>query len=365
MRHLSLLRTAFLGLALSFPAATTAAGAEMRIGVAAPISGPFALLGQQLTDGAHIATTTAPAGDIATPIIIDDKCSAEGGAEAAETFIKAGVRIVTGFLCTEALEAALPLLAEKNIPVVTPAVREPGLIERRAKEPLPVFRFASSRDQEAAAAGDILANLWRDKPFAIIDDGTIRGREMAHAVRVRLEEKGLKPVLTETYRPGLDNQSALVALLRRGGATEVFIGGERDDAAAIAAAAARLNYPLTIVGDEALQAAPGAVDLAPDTLMIAAPEPETLPAAAPAMAALRAAERPTEGYAVPGYAMLQIAMQAVTAAETEKQPVSAMLRTMTFDTVLGAVRFDESGYRSGNPYRLFRYDGSQFVPTAE
>ncbi|YBV97676.1 ABC transporter substrate-binding protein [Phyllobacteriaceae bacterium JZ32] len=337
----------------------------MRIGVAAPLSGPFALLGQQLTDGAHIATTTASAGEAATPIIVDDKCSAEGGAEAAATFIKAGVRIVTGFLCTEALEAALPLLAEKNIPVITPAIREAGLIERRAREPLPVFRLGLSRDREAAAVGDILADLWRDQPFAIVDDGTIRGREMAHAVRVRLEEKGLKPVLTETYRPGLDNQGALVALLRRAGASQVFIGGERDDAAAIADAATKLDYPLTIVGDEALRAAPGALTLAPGTLMIAPPEAETLPAATPAVAALRSAERPAEGYAVPGYAMLQIAMQAVTAAETEKQPVFAMLRTRAFDTVLGAVRFDESGYRSGNPYRLFRYDGSRFVPMAE
>ncbi|KXF77464.1 hypothetical protein ATN84_08790 [Paramesorhizobium deserti] len=365
MKHLSLLRTMFLSLAVPFAAAIPAAGAEMRIGVAAPLTGPFALLGQQLTDGAHLATTTAPTGEATTPIIIDDKCSAEGGAEAAETFIKAGVRIVTGFLCTEALEAALPLLGEKNIPVVTPAIREAGLIERRAKEPLPVFRLLLPRDREAVAAGDILANLWHDKAFAIIDDGTIRGRELAHAVRTQIEEKGLKPVLTETYRPGLDNQGALVALLRRAGATEVFIGGERDDAAAIAAAAAQLNYPLTIVGDEALRAAPGAVDLAPDTLMIAAPEAETLPAAAPAVAALRAAERPAEGYAVPGYAMLQIAIQAATAAETEKQPVLATLRTKTFDTALGTIRFDESGYRSDNPYRLFRYDGSQFVPAAE
>ncbi|WP_245419639.1 ABC transporter substrate-binding protein [Phyllobacterium salinisoli] len=337
----------------------------MRVGVAAPLSGPFALLGQQLSDGAHLATTMAPPGTTATPIVVDDKCSAEGGAAAAETFIKAGVRIVTGFFCTEALEAALPLLAEKNIPVLTPSIRERGLTERRAKEPLPVFRLALPSDREAAAAGEILANHWRDKPFAIIDDGTIRGRELAHGVRTAIEAKGLKPVYTDTYRPGLDNQSALVALLRRAGATQVFIGGERGDAAAIASAAAKLNYPLEIASDEALRAASGGVDLAPGTLMIAAPEAETLPSAAPAVAAIRGAGRPVEGYAVPGYASLQIAMEAVMAAEAGKQPALAILRSRTFTTVLGEIRFDESGNRSDNPYRLFRYDGSRFIPEAQ
>ncbi|WP_425350297.1 ABC transporter substrate-binding protein [Phyllobacterium phragmitis] len=356
----------FMSLALSFPAASSAASADMRIGVAAPLSGSFALLGHQLTDGAHIATTMAPAGKAATPIIVDDKCSAEGGAAAAETFIKAGVRIATGFLCIEALEAALPLLAEKNIPVLTPGIRERGLTERRAKEPLPVFRLIPPSHREAAAAGEILGRLWRDKPFAIIDDGTIRGRELALGVRIALEEKGLKPVFTDTYRPGLENQSALVSRLRRAGATQVFIGGERDDAAAVASAAAELDYPLEIAGDEALMAAPGATDLAPGTLMIATPEAETLPSAAPAVAAIHSTGKPAEGYAVPGYAMLQIAMQAVTAAEAEKQPVLTVLRSSrTFDTALGAISFDEKGERSDNPYRLLRYDGSHFVPEAK
>ncbi len=335
----------------------------MRIGVAAPLSGPFALLGQQLADGAHIAATTAaPRGHAVTPIITDDKCTAEGGLAAAATFIEAQVRVVTGFLCMEALEAALPLLSEKNIPVITPAIRERGLTERRAKAPFPVFRLAMPRDREASAIGDILGRLWRDKPFAILDDGTIPGRELAHGVRASLEAKGLKPVLAETFRPGLDNQSALAALIRRSGATQIFIGGERSDAAAIASAASAIGHPVTAVGGETLRAAPEGPDLAPGTLMIAVPEADTLPSAASAVAAFRTAGREPEGYAVPGYATLQIAMDAAAAGEAGKQPAQAMLRSRTFDTALGPIRFDEPGIRADHPYGLFRYDGSRFVP---
>lgn len=334
----------------------------MRIGVATPLSGPYAFLGQQLADGAHIAATSAPPeGQTVTPIIINDKCTAEGGQAAAATFIEAKVNIVTGFLCTEALEAALPLLSEKNIAVVTPAIRERSLTERRAKAPFPIFRLTVPRDRETAGISDILGHLWRDKSFAILDDGTIRGRELAHGVRSGLEAKGLKPVLVETFRPGLENQVALATLLKRSGATQVFIGGERDDAAAIASAASTSGYPLTIVGDEALRAAPGSMNLASGTLMIAVPEAETLPSAAGALAAFNTAGRQAEGYAVPGYASLQIAMAALEAAEADKQPVTTMLRGRTFETALGPIRFDESGNRSDDPYRLFRYDGSRFL----
>ncbi|PYE89728.1 ABC transporter substrate-binding protein [Phyllobacterium leguminum] len=364
MKHSLRPRTILLGVALSVPAAICDARADMRIGVATPLSGPFALLGQQLADGAHIAATSAaPTGQTVTPIIIDDKCTAEGGSAAARTFIEAKVQIVAGFLCTEALEAALPQLAEKNIPVVTPAIRERNLTERRAKSPFPIFRLALSSERQAASIGDILGRLWRDKPFAILDDGTIRGRELAHHVRLGLEAKGLKPVLVETFRPGLENQAALAALLKRAGASQAFIGGERDDAAAIAGATAAIGHPVTVIGDEALRAVPGTIDLVPGTLMIAMPEAETLPEAAGALAAFHAAGREAEGYAVPGYAALQIAMEAlVAAAEPQEQPVAAMLRGRMFNTALGPIRFDASGYRGDNPYRLFRYDGTRFVP---
>ncbi|MBE0693094.1 MAG: ABC transporter substrate-binding protein, partial [Aquamicrobium sp.] len=97
-----------------------------RIGLAAPLSGPTALLGAQLRDGAAIAAERAGTELLAA----DDECTAEGGARAARELVAERVEIVVGFLCTEAIETALPVLAEAGIAVVTPGVRANGLTDR-------------------------------------------------------------------------------------------------------------------------------------------------------------------------------------------------------------------------------------------
>lgn len=336
-----------------------------KIGIAAPLSGSFAPLGKQLIQGAQSAAAGEridPQSDLQTELTIaDDSCTAEGGKAAAEAFLQAQVKIVTGFLCSEALEAAWPSLVEHNIPIIISGVRELTLSEKRNSGPKPLFRLASGLDKQAEAAGNILASLWRDLPFAIIDDGTIEGRELAARVLTQLRDKQLQPVFTDTYRPGLDNQNALVGRLRRAGATQLFVGGQRDDVAAIERSIKALKYPMSIAGGDMLQAAGAASDLSVGTLMIAVPEPQTLPTAAATVSAMQAAGQLTEGYVITGFASVQLAQNALKAAQDQKQPLIDILRTNAFETVLGTIRFNEHGERIDNPNRLQRYDGQRFV----
>jgi branched-chain amino acid transport system substrate-binding protein len=349
------IRAATFGLCL---AVASVAHAEDKIGVIAPLSGSFARLGNQIADGATVAVAANKAVSIAAA---DDKCDAAGGAAAAKQMIQANVMIVVGFLCSESLEAALPILSQKGIPVITPGVRSRTLTELRADQPYPVFRLAPSDNKEANETGDILAGLWHSTPFAIVDDGTIFGRELAASVRARLEDKGLKPVFADTYRPGLDNQNALVGRLKRAGATQIFVGGERDDVAAIGRGAVALGYPLVIASGEALNASGDGGDLAVGTLMIAPREPQTLESAKNAKNAIELAGKVAEGYAIPAYAAAEVAIQMLTTAQAQAGSLTDLLHKNTFKTALGAVQFDAAGERIADTYRLQSYDGSQFV----
>ncbi|RWF39297.1 MAG: ABC transporter substrate-binding protein, partial [Mesorhizobium sp.] len=170
------------------------AEAETLVGVAAPLSGPSAILGKQVEDGAALA---AEANGVAIKTA-DDACTADGGAAAAKEFVDAKVDIVVGFLCTEAIEAALPILKDANIPVITVGVRTESLTDRRAKTGWPVYRLGPRGDDERNAVAAKLTQLWRDDLFAIIDDGTIYGREMAETLRAAVEQAALKPVFTDT-----------------------------------------------------------------------------------------------------------------------------------------------------------------------
>jgi branched-chain amino acid transport system substrate-binding protein len=349
----------YLILALAGVLTGVAPASAQTIGVVAPVTESAGLLGQQLRSGAAVAAADRRIAD-ANIRFADDSCSAEGGEKAAGAMVAAGVRIVIGFLCTEAIEAALPILTKANIPVVTPGVRTNSLTDRRERTGWPVYRMAPRADDEEEAVSDILVERWQDELFAIVDDGTIYGRELAERFRLSAELAGLQPVFLDTYRPQMDNQIGLVARLRRAGATHVLVGGDRADVAIMGRDAAELGYDLVIASGETLRAAPGDVPLAEGTLMVGLPEPAEI-APETVVAAFENREILPEGYAIPGYAAFEVAVEALIRAETSGRGIRDVLDSETFQTAMGEIRFDQKGDLTGNPYRLFRYDGSRFV----
>lgn len=333
-----------------------ARGQDLTIGVAAPSSDDFALLGEQWTQGAR----TASAGDNEIALVeADTACTAEGGETAARQLVEAGARIVIGFLCTPAIEAALPILKEAGIPAVTP-VRTTGLTDQKTLTGWPVYRLGPRADDEREAVADILVRRWRDEFFSIVDDGTIYGRELVEHLRAAAEMARLEPVFVDTFRPQMDNQIGLVGRLGRAGATHVFVGGDRQDIAIMARDAKELGYDLTFAGGEALRAEDGPVPLPPGILMIGLPQWQSL-AGPQTLAKLREADVVPEGYVLPGFAGFQLAAGALRVARQDGVPVTRVLDNYAFDTAMGIIRFDEKGDLTRNLYRLFRYDGTQFV----
>jgi len=345
-----------VGFLLAGLLAAEAQAAGPTLGIAAPLGGPSSVLGAQIAAGAKAAALKAGI-EIA---VADDACTAEGGRKAAEELVAAKVTIVVGFLCTEAIEAALPLFKEAGIAVVTPGVRTDSLTDRRHKTGWPVFRLGPRADSEQSAVAAILTELWRDRLFAIVDDGTIYGRELAESFRLASEQAGLKPVFVDTYRPQLDNQIGLAGRLRKAGATHVFVGGDFEDIAIIARDAAGLDSGLVIAGGETLRAAPGEVPLSEGVLMIGLPE--WAGAADPAIvSALKTGGTEPDGYVLPAYAAAEVAIAAARAVTTAGRTVADALASDTFATAIGPVKFDDKGDLTQNPFRIFRYDGNGFV----
>ncbi|MBS9720309.1 branched-chain amino acid ABC transporter substrate-binding protein [Tianweitania sp. BSSL-BM11] len=341
---------------------TIAAGTPARadvIGVAAPLSGSSSLLGQQLRNGAEAAAKAMTDRPI-TLEVQDDLCTAEGGATAARHFVEMKADFVIGFLCTDAINAAMPFLSQAGIPVVTPGVRTNSLTDNREKTGWPIYRIAPRDDAEEQAVAGLLLPLWRDTLFAIVDDGTIYGRNLAESFRSAAEATGLKPTFVDTFRPQLENQIGLVGRLKRAGATHVFVGGDREDVAIMGRDAQQLDYDLTLAGGEALRAATVNTLPAVGTLMIAPPDWST-EATTETLLQLRTAGIEPEGYVMPGYAAVEIAAKAIADAAAKGKSARSILDTEDFSTAIGTIRFNEQGDLAANPYRLYRFDGSQFV----
>ncbi len=327
---------------------TVIAGAAERVGIAAPLTGPYEVLGRQIEQGA-VAAAEAAGAEI---VVVDDECTAEGGRKAAARFLAEELAVVVGFLCSEAIEAALPPLTDAGIAVITPGVRATGLTDRRRRTGWLVYRTAPRGDQERLAIGRILARQWQDVPYAILDDGTLYGRDLAESLRFAMEEAGHSPALTETFRPDGESYAALVGRLRQAGIAHAFVGGQAHDIARIGQDAAALGFALVLAGGEVLRTAPS--PLPAGTLMIAPAEPE-----GEAIGRLRAAGG--AGYALPALVTVEIALAALRRHEAAGLPLQQVLESETFATSAGSFAFDGKGDLRGDPYRLFRHDGARFT----
>jgi branched-chain amino acid transport system substrate-binding protein len=327
------------------------------IGIAAPLSGPSAILGKQIEAGAGLAAEA----NGAQLKVVDDVCTADGGAAAAREFVAAKVSVVVGFLCTEAIEAALPILKDASIAVITVGVRTESLTDRRAKTGWPIFRLGPRGDDERNAVAFNLTRQWQNELFAIIDDGTIYGREIAETLRAAAEQAALKPVFVDTFRPQLDNQIGLIGRLRKAGATHVFAGGDGSDVAIMGRDAGQLEAGITFAGGETLRTQPGDVPYAQGALMIA--PPEWVDVADPKVLESFAAQKvEPDGYTLPAYAAVEIAKAASALAKSSGKPMADALTAQDFSTAIGPIRFDGKGDLTENLYRVFLFNGVRFVP---
>ena len=326
------------------------------IGVVAPQSGPYALLGGQVLAGSQAAA----AADGSSVVVIDENCEAGSGPAVAQKLTAARVDAAIGFLCAETLQDTLPLLKTANIPAITVSVRSKILMEDALKFGWPLYRLAPADGAETDKLVETILRDWQGKPFALIEDGTIHGRELAEAIRNALEQAGMKPLFSDTYRPGQEQQIALVRRLNRTGVTHVFVGGDRNDTATIARDAAAEKIKLTVLGGDSMKAANQPQALAEGVLAVTLPDYAGRPEAAGTVATLRATGVEPEGYVLPAYAAVTVVQQAVAAARAQSKPVAALL-TGPYATVIGPIAFDARHELSVNPYRLQQWHDNRFA----
>ncbi len=333
----------------------------LRIGVLAPTEGSYQVLGDQVVDGTTIFAVAAGA-VIADIVQEPDTCDAEGGVDAASAFVEAGVDAVIGFLCMESLMAALPILSDSGIPVITVSVRSAIVAEDAANNGWLFFRLAPRADDEAGKLAEVIASEWLGKPLALVEDGTIYGRDLSESIRLLLEEIGITPIFIDNYRPALDKQFGLVRRLEQSGASHIFVGGDRRDAAIIARNSEEIGQSLSFLGGDALNAAEADPALPDGFLAVTIPDPMLLDSSVAAQAQFEDSGRSPDGYALTAYAAGEILLNAKRASAAEGITLAQALRARPFETAIGTIEFDDFGERKDNPFRLMVWRDGDFRP---
>ncbi|WP_197078414.1 ABC transporter substrate-binding protein [Hoeflea sp. IMCC20628] len=331
----------------------------VHVGIVIPQSGQFKLLGDHVRQAFAVWNADNP-GVFADVVEGDDGCTEQSGKDSAAAMVEAGVDIVVGFLCTETLAAALPLLTKEGIPVMTLTVRADIIAEEATRLGWKFFRLAPRAGSEADIAADAIFRFWADQPFALIEDGAISGRELVEAIRIKLENRGLKPTFVDNYRPGQTTQPSLMRRLKSAGVTRVFVGGERADLAVIAYEADYQSVSLKFMGGDSLDAPETEYPIPDGTIAVLAAAATPGPEDEAARAAFASRDMIAEGLRIPAYAAAEIIGAAANRMAYGETGLYELLSQKTFTTALGPVTFEPNGERREPGFVLALLDDGTF-----
>src|SRR5271166_570325 len=203
---------ALIGVAMSFVIAT--AQAQIKIGIAAPLTGSSQEIGQQQMVGAQRAIADINAnggllGQTVEAISVDDACEPKQAEAVARQLVSQGVVFVDGHLCSAASIAASPIYEAAGIVIISVS-SNPKFTEQGRSN---VFRIGGRDDQQGVVAGDYLADHYANKKIAIINDGSIYAVGLVEQTKKQLNQRGVTEALFESYAPEQTDYPALIEKL--------------------------------------------------------------------------------------------------------------------------------------------------------
>lgn len=351
-----------LGLGLAF---SGAAQAQIKIGVAGPITGPNAAFGAQLKNGVEQAVEDINAagglmGQKLQVVVGDDVSDPKQGVSVANKFAAEGVKMVVGHFNSGVSIPASEVYQESGIIQVTPASTNEKFTDRGLWN---TFRTCGRDDQQGAVAGNYLAKNFKDKKIAVVHDKTPYGKGLADNTKATMNKAGPKEVVYEGVNTGEKDYSALVSKLKQANVDVVYFGGLHTEAGLIIRQMRDqgLNAPMMsgdgIVSSEFVSiAGPGA----DGTLMTFGPDARKNPNAKDAVAKFKAKNFEPEAYTLYSYAAVQILADAAKQANSTdgKKIAEVMKQGKPFKTVIGDISYDKKGDITRPDYVMYTWKKS-------
>ena len=335
-----------------------AANAEIKMGVAGPITGPNAAFGAQLTNGAEQAVEdiNKAGGILGEKIVLfkgDDVSDPKQGVSVANKFVGDGVKFVVGHFNSGVTIPASEVYRDNGIVMITPSATNPVVTEREGF--WGVFRTCGTDDQQGRLWADIAKTELKGKKIAVVHDKTTYGKGLADRAKNYMNKDGIKEVLYEGINVGEKDYSALVSKIKASGADYVMWGGLHNEGGLIVRQMRDQGVKAVMISGDGITdnefasiGGPGVEG----TLMSFGPDPRKNASAAAVVKSFEARKFDPQAYTLYTYAAVQIFKQAAEAAKSLDPKVVAekMHSGMVFKTVIGDIAYDKKGDRLSNDY---------------
>jgi branched-chain amino acid transport system substrate-binding protein len=327
-----------------------AASAQIKVGVAGPLTGPNAAFGAQLKNGAEQAAADINAkgginGQKIELVFGDDVSDPKQGVSVANKMVGDGVKFVIGHFNSGVTMPASEVYAENGVLVITPSATNPKITERGLWN---VFRTCGRDDQQGEVAGKYLSEKAKGKKVAIVHDKTTYGKGLADETQKAMNKLGLKEVLYEGVNTGEKDYSALVAKIKASGADFVYWGGLHTEGGLIVRQMRDQAVKAVMMSGDGItdnEFAAIAGPAAEGTLMTFGPDPRKNPAAAEVVKKFAAKNFDPQAYTLYSYAALEIVAQAANGLKTSdaKKVAAEMRGGKGYKTAIGEIKYDKKG----------------------
>jgi len=342
-------------------------GDTIKIGVAGPMTGDQAKMGNDEVNGATIAVEewNAKGGVLGKKIELvngDDRRDPKEAVSVANKLVNEGVVGVIGHFNSSCTIPASTIYNEAKVIQITPASTNPAYTKQGFKG---AFRICGTDDQQGRYAADYAVNVLKKSRIAVLHDKTTYGQGLADEFKKGLEGRA-EVVAYEGITQGDKDFTAVLTSVKGQNPEVIFFGGIYPEAGLLMQQMRKLGMDAQLISGD------GTID--PEYIKIAGNAAEgTLCTYSPSVDKLPSAKNfldtyiPRFGepgpYSIYSYDAVGMLLTAIKeTGSTDYDKLAARLHEMKYEGAKGTSQFDEKGDLTVAPYIMWVVKGGKFVP---
>jgi branched-chain amino acid transport system substrate-binding protein len=343
----------------------------IKIGVAQPLSGPIASLGQDLLNGVTLAVEEINqagfkvAGKLVKLeiVAVDDKADPATGKLVAQQLVDAGVVAVVGNLNSGVSIEAAPIYAAANVAQIAISTN-PRFTELGFPTTL---RMVANDNLQARAMGAYAAGLPGSTRYALVDEGSTYGKGLADGAAARLKELNKEVLLRQSFDGETVNFDEFAGKIKADGINVVVSMLNDFQVLALLQALDKLSYTkIVLVGGDTIKTTE-MTKAAGLVTRIAATSPVLNAEEFPAGEAFQAKfstrfKGPVAYGAHYSYDSTYVLKTAIQAAQTvdRKKVLEALRKVEAFAPVTNTMRWDDKGEQRFGTVGIYELRGGKW-----
>ena len=366
-----------LFLAVAFALGAALAGCQkssstIKIGLAAVQSGGDAQIGLTMLQGSQIAIDEWNAkggvlGKQIESISLDDEGNPQKATTVAHNLVDDGVMAVLGHLNSNCTLPASKVYNDAKVIQISPGSTNPLYTEQGFSY---AFRICGRDDQQGPVAARYMHDQLKLTKIAILHNKTAYGQGLATEVKKAFEAMGGTVTMFQGIGTDETDFSANISVIKGSQAEGFFWGGmySQGGPLCLALRQAGLNIPF-VSGDGCFD--PSFINAvganAANVFLSFGKDYHKIPAAQPFLKKYQEVYKHDEGaYSVYGYDAANVLLTAIDKAQSlDPDKVAAVMKSQTFDTILGKIDFDQKGDIKESSFVIWTIQNGKFQVVAD